>query len=135
MGIEATRVSPVELPGCFNCLVGRGWRRLVVCWSEEDKSGRKGRRRDAEGDWAKGCSALLGYPGLASTAQSCSFCLSVNKRSSMDRQQASPAPRSSCAPFVSFFSTPLPLFSNAICSAVYFFVCLSLPRYESREHS
>lgn len=89
-------MSFVELPGCFNCLLGRGsTRRTERARGKRDA----GSRRDAEGDWTKGCSALLGYPVLASTARSCSFWLSVNKWSSMDRS----------LPSITFLLLPFPL--------------------------
>lgn len=90
---------------------------------------------------AKGWSALLlAYPRLASTTRSCSFCLSVNKRSSMDRSLG-PAPPLLLLLLLllssSFFTRRLPLslslspFPNAICnSSPYFFEACrrSLPR-------
>lgn len=79
---DNTRI--VELPGCFNCLWPVAWARVLRV--HEAKEG----RRDAEEDWGKGLERTSSaYPRLASTTRSCSFCLSVNKRSSMDRSASS----------------------------------------------
>lgn len=97
---DNTRI--VELPGCFNCLWSVAWARV-----HEAKEG----RRDAEEDWGKGLERTSSaYPRLASTTRSCSFCLSVNKRSSMDRSASSlgryPPPL--------LLSPPFPLMLSAI---------------------
>jgi hypothetical protein len=66
---------------------GKGDRRGRGRGRAEGRREEDGRTRDASGDWAKGCNALVGYPAPASTLGSCSFLwFSVNKRSSMDRQ-------------------------------------------------
>lgn len=89
---------------------------------------------------AKGWSALLAYPRLASTTRSCSFCLSVNKRSSMDRSLG-PALPLLLLPLLllllsSLLVASLSPFPNAICnSSLYFFeprLVVVLPSDEGR---
>lgn len=91
---------------------------------------------------AKGWSALLAYPRLASTTRSCSFCLSVNKRSSMDRSLGPALPLLLLPPplllllLSSLLVASLSPFPNAICnSSLYFFeprLVVVLPSDEGR---
>lgn len=60
--IETTRVSSVELPGCFNCLLGRGCFSVTFSFATREQEKRRDERRDerqekardAEVDWGKG---------------------------------------------------------------------------------